>query len=190
MREKYRKADKDFNFKTNFDFADLCSEDWKSLENLEKQLKKFIARYRSMLKNHNVYQIPPEIKEIRTKLQRQLKVDTEDFNRIKWYHRNKTKYRNFFKRRVERSKKYLQFINVTLAKAKKKFNARLKRNPNYFKEKYEYAIEMLKQKLKKIEKLKTKVLKSSKKEGEIIIHMYKKLLEDLQRGSPKPPHKH
>lgn len=180
MKENYKKPIKDFKIPRDFNIVDETGDIFNRLVAFEKKINGLIQEYKTMLKTHNVYQMPPEIKDLQRELKRGLKEDVGNYNRIKWYHRNKTKYRKYFKRRIDNAKKALKYIETELAKSKKKFADHLKRDPNYFKKRYKLAIEKLKYRLKRIEQLKARVMRSSKVEEKVIVHLYKKLLDELE----------
>ncbi len=186
MKERFKKPIKEEDLKSKqIDFVDLHSMEWKNLENFEKHLEKMQKKYEGMLKRSNVFIVPPEIVDLVKTLKNQLKENEDNLKRIKWYHRDKTKARNYFRARIKKLKYGLNYINYAVAKRKKIFYKRIKTNPNYYKEKYEYAISTIKEHIKKVQSLKERVIKSSRREQEIIIQMYKKLLDDLRSGRLK-----
>lgn len=186
MREKYRKPANEFKANLTNEIVDLSTEEWNRLEKFEKKLRRILVEYKAILKKHSVYQMPPEVKDLRGQLSKQLKEDTANLKRFKWYHRNKTKWRNYYKKRMEKSIKMINYIDSIVAKAKKKFDEKLKQDPNYFKKRYEYAVEVVKEQIRKVGLLKKRVIISSKREEKIIIHMYKRLLHDLQHLPSNP----
>ncbi len=186
MREKYRKSNK--NLKLNKDFVDFDIHEYelKNLKNFENYLKKKLKKYKTKLKNHNVFRVSKRIDRLRGDILHDITLEQEKLDQIK---SNKTKARSYYIKRIKKLEGLIKRIDTVKAKLKKKFDAFLKKNPNYFKKRYEDIISFLEKGLKRIQKNRKKILASAKVEQDTIILFYKLLLDKLRKGPQKNPDK-
>lgn len=180
MYEKYKKEVN--NLKINLkedELFDPVTYEFKRSMNLEKLLRNKLKQFKEGIKHHNVFKAP-KLDRLRSKIMHDITIKQEHLESIKWYHRGKTRLRNFFKGEIRKLTELIEKIDRVKARLKKRFDEKLKNDPDYYKKEYQKAIKLTETFLKKIPQLQKRILSTAKKQEDITIFFYKHYLDYLQ----------